>query len=112
MPEQSDKTSAGLSVGVGADPAVGALVQLLLSHPSQSTDPDGCWDTAFSKLPFKIHTYDDQAVAQRLHWKLFIEAQKPGGGNLNSETRKARVLGYYAVKKVFLKNFVKFFEVL
>jgi len=73
-----------------ADNAVAALVQLCISHPSACPDLNGCWQTAFSKMPFKV----DVEEGLKLHRKLFAEAQKPNGGNLGSMERVAQVLGY------------------
>mmetsp|Transcript_100706 Transcript_100706/g.324981 ORF Transcript_100706/g.324981 Transcript_100706/m.324981 type:complete len:1112 (-) Transcript_100706:196-3531(-) len=75
-----------------ADNVVAALVQLCLSHPSACPDLDGCWQAAFAKMPLKVDTEE----GRKLHRKLFLEAQKPGGGNLGSVARVAQVLGYLA----------------
>ena len=72
------------------DNAVAAYVQLLLSHPSQCPDVEGCWEAAFGHLPLKI----DYPESRTLNRKLFAEALKPGGGNLKSMPVVARVLGY------------------
>lgn len=66
-----------------------ALVQLCLSHPGQCPDLDACWQAAFTRLPFKV----DLEEGRKLHRKLFLETQKPGGGNLGG-ARVAHVLGY------------------
>jgi len=72
------------------DNAVAALVQLCLSHPASSPDLDGCWQAALAKLPLKV----DLEEGQKLHRKLFVEAQLPGGGALGNIARVAQILGY------------------
>merc|ERR1711959_439341 len=72
------------------DNTVAALVQLLLSHPSVSPDSDVCWEMAFSKMPLKV----DCEEGQKLHHKLFREAQNLSGGSFGSMRRVAQVLGY------------------
>merc|ERR1719247_185326 len=72
------------------DNTVAALVQLLLSHPSLCSDADACWEAAFSRLPFKV----DCEEGQKLHRKLFLQAQNLSGGGLGSPKRVAQVLGY------------------
>jgi hypothetical protein len=72
------------------DNAAAALIQLMLSHPAQSPNLDRCWELAFSKLPFKV----DLDEGQKIHRKLFSEAQKLSGGSLGSMSRVAQVLGY------------------
>jgi len=71
------------------DNIVAALVQLCLGHAALCPDLDGCWTAAFARLPLKVDTEE----GQKIHRKLFDEAQKPSGGALGSMARVARVLG-------------------
>merc|ERR1719387_1030455 len=72
------------------DNTVAALVQLCLSLPSQSPNLDACWEIAFTKMPLKA----DLDESRKVNEKLFLEVQKPGGGNLGSGPRLVQVLGY------------------
>jgi len=72
------------------DNVIAALIQLCLCHPHTCPDLDLCWQTIIGKLPLKV----DMEEGHKVHRKLFVEAQKPNGGNLGSMARVAQVLGY------------------
>jgi hypothetical protein len=72
------------------DNTVAALVHMCLQFPELCPDLDSCWGATMSKLPLKADTEE----GLKLNRRLFVEAQKPGGGHLGSMVRVARVLGY------------------
>jgi len=72
------------------DNVVCALANLCLLYPATCPDLDGCWSAILGALPVK----SDVKEGRKTNRKLFLEASKPGGGNLGSATRVFSVLGY------------------
>merc|ERR1711974_78901 len=75
---------------MGEDNVVAALVQLLISVPSQSPNTNDCWEMALAKMPLKA----DLEESRKVHLKLYLEAQKPGGGNIGGGPQLVKVLGH------------------
>mmetsp|Transcript_96358 Transcript_96358/g.257726 ORF Transcript_96358/g.257726 Transcript_96358/m.257726 type:complete len:452 (+) Transcript_96358:2039-3394(+) len=74
------------------DNVVAGLANLSLRHPAHSPDLQGCWHKILERMPFK----EDTDEGKKTHRKMFMEAQKPSGGNLGSITTLVLVLGYLA----------------